>query len=138
MLCPRFDLFRRALDPSSAFPGSPLRPLPSRPHVPLAPLALDPLPPEALQPRPLPPLEPLEDQPIPLGALSVDLLPPRLLGPLPLVPLAVEALGDGLPAAPKRDHVAIAAPEALRRKRSSARSWIGDAIVPSEPHAAGV
>jgi len=83
-------------------------------------------------------LEPRLDRVVPLRSLPLDLLPLLHLGSLPFGPLTLEPLSHCFPAAAKRNHSPLATAEPLRRNRPAARSLIGDAIVPSEPHAAGV
>jgi hypothetical protein len=88
--------------------------------LPFAPLATQPLEPclAAL-------LQALLHRPIAFGTLPLDPLPLRLLGALPLDSATLE-----------REYVRVTATEASRGHRPAVRSQVGDAIVPSEPHAA--
>jgi hypothetical protein len=101
-------------------------------------LAFRPFAAQPLQPREPPPLEALLERAVALRPFALDPTPPLSLRPASLLPLALETLRERRAAAPEWDHLGIAASETPVRHRSAARSWLSDAIVPSEPHAAGV
>jgi hypothetical protein len=109
-----------------------------RPHEPLVALSVGPLSSQPLQAREATPLEALLEDAVAVRPLSLDQAPKLLLRPAPLLPLALEPLGDRLSAAPQRDYLGVAPSEAPVRRPAAVRSRISDAIVPREPHAAGV
>jgi hypothetical protein len=107
------------------------------PDIPLAAVTLRPLTSQGLQSRPPTLLQAVLDRAIALGPPTLDLSSACVLLALPLRPLALEPLGDGFLAL-ERDYIGVARPEAPRGDGPTPRSSISDAIVPCEPHAAGV